>query len=97
METVRIGIVTVSDRASRGEYEDKGGPAIRAWFERILTTPWEAVPRVVADEQARIGHVHVRWHLKVVRRRLVLVNTASHVEGGTMAGAQKTALPVVGQ
>ena len=54
METVRIGIVTVSDRASRGEYEDKGGPAIRVWFERILTTPWEAVPRVVADEQALI-------------------------------------------
>lgn len=54
MKAVRIGIVTVSDRASRGEYEDKGGPAIHAWFSRVLTTPWEAVARVIPDEQAEI-------------------------------------------
>ncbi|SDH53646.1 molybdopterin adenylyltransferase [Propionivibrio dicarboxylicus] len=54
MKAVRIGIVTVSDRASRGEYEDKGGPAIHAWFSRVLTTPWEAVARVIPDEQALI-------------------------------------------
>lgn len=47
----RIGIVTVSDRASRGEYEDKGGPAIQAWFTRVLSSPWEAVPLVIPDEQ----------------------------------------------
>lgn len=50
----RIGIVTISDRASRGEYEDKGGPAIHAWFSRVLTSPWEAVTRVIPDEQALI-------------------------------------------
>ncbi|ADE12887.1 molybdopterin adenylyltransferase [Sideroxydans lithotrophicus] len=50
----RIGIVTVSDRASRGEYEDKGGPAIQAWFTRVLSSPWEAVPLVIPDEQAEI-------------------------------------------
>ena len=50
----RIGIVTVSDRASRGEYEDKGGPAILAWFSRVLTSEWEAVARVIPDEQALI-------------------------------------------
>ncbi|MEB4590478.1 molybdopterin adenylyltransferase [Candidatus Thiothrix sp. Deng01] len=50
----RIGILTVSDRASRGEYEDKGGPAIQAWFSRVLTTPWEAVARVIPDEQPLI-------------------------------------------
>jgi molybdopterin adenylyltransferase len=50
----RIGIVTVSDRASRGEYEDLGGPAIRAYFDEILTSRWEAVPRVIADERPRI-------------------------------------------
>jgi molybdopterin adenylyltransferase len=50
----RIGIVTVSDRASRGEYEDKGGPAIHAWLTRALATPWEAVARVIPDEQALI-------------------------------------------
>ncbi len=54
---VRIGIVTVSDRASRGEYEDLGGPAIRAELERILSTPWEAVPRLVADEQPQVEAV----------------------------------------
>ena len=36
-DIARIGILTISDRASRGEYEDKGGPAIKAWFERVLT------------------------------------------------------------
>jgi molybdopterin adenylyltransferase len=51
---IRIGIVTVSDRASRGEYEDKGGPAIHAWLTRALATPWEAVARVIPDEQALI-------------------------------------------
>lgn len=52
--TARIGIVTVSDRASRGEYPDRGGPAIRAWLERALKSPWEAVPRLVPDEQGQI-------------------------------------------
>ncbi|OIR18292.1 molybdopterin adenylyltransferase [mine drainage metagenome] len=54
MSIARIGIVTISDRASRGEYEDKGGPAMRAWFTRVLTCPWEAVARVIPDEQALI-------------------------------------------
>lgn len=50
----RIGIVTVSDRASRGEYEDLGGPAIRAYFEEILTSTFEPVGRVISDEQPLI-------------------------------------------
>lgn len=55
-ETVpaRIGIVTVSDRASRGEYEDLGGPAIREYLAEILTSPWEAVARVIPDERPLI-------------------------------------------
>ncbi len=53
-KAIRIGIVTVSDRASRGEYEDLGGPAMRDWFEKALASEWEAVPRMVADEQAEI-------------------------------------------
>lgn len=51
---VSIGIVTVSDRASRGIYEDKGGPAIVAEMTRFLSTPWRAVPRLIEDEQAVI-------------------------------------------
>jgi len=54
MTVARIGILTVSDRASRGEYEDKGGPAIHAWLSRVLTSPWEAVARVIPDEQSQI-------------------------------------------
>jgi molybdopterin adenylyltransferase len=47
----RIGIVTVSDRASAGVYEDKGGPAIRECLTEILSSPWEPVARVIPDEQ----------------------------------------------
>jgi len=50
----KIGFVTVSDRASRGEYEDLGGPAIKAWFERVLISEWQAVSRVIADDQQGI-------------------------------------------
>ncbi len=53
-DPVRIGIVTVSDRASRGEYEDKGGPAIEAEMLKILTTVWEAVTVVIPDETEAI-------------------------------------------
>ncbi len=56
-EMARIGFVTVSDRASRGEYEDLGGPAMIAWMEKVLTSPWEAVPRLVADEQDQVEAV----------------------------------------
>ena len=51
----RIGIVTVSDRASRGDYEDRGGPAIHQYFQKVLTSPWEAVPRLVPDDRDRIA------------------------------------------
>ncbi len=51
MVTAKIGIVTISDRASRGVYEDQGGPAIAAYLAEILNSPWEAVARVIPDEQ----------------------------------------------
>jgi molybdopterin adenylyltransferase len=50
----RIGIVTISDRASQGLYEDKSGPAIAAFLGEIMASAWEAVPRVIPDEQALI-------------------------------------------
>jgi len=52
--TIQLGIVTVSDRASRGEYEDRGGPAIREYFTEIMHSAWEPVPRVIPDERASI-------------------------------------------
>ena len=46
---VTIGILTVSDRASRGEYEDLGGPAIEGWLKRVIATEWVSERRLVAD------------------------------------------------
>jgi molybdopterin adenylyltransferase len=48
---VRVGIVTISDRASAGVYEDRGGPAIRDCLGEILSCPWEPVPRLIPDER----------------------------------------------
>jgi len=47
----RIGIVTISDRASTGVYEDLGGPAIRDTLKAYLTTEWEERYHVIPDEQ----------------------------------------------
>lgn len=49
-----IGILTVSDRASRGEYEDKGGPGIVAALTELLASPWRAVSVIVPDERPLI-------------------------------------------
>lgn len=53
---MRIGIVTVSDRASKGEYEDRGGPAILNYLEQVVTSPWEPISRIVADEATLISN-----------------------------------------
>ena len=49
-----IGILTVSDRASRGEYVDEGVPAIRSYLGEVLTSPWEAIEQIVPDDVAAI-------------------------------------------
>lgn len=51
---IPIGVVTVSDRASAGVYEDKGGPGIEAALADILSSPWRPVRRVIPDERAKI-------------------------------------------
>lgn len=48
-QTTKIAIVTVSDRASRGEYPDLGGPEIEAWLRAVITTPFETVLRLIPD------------------------------------------------
>lgn len=53
-EDPRIGVVTVSDRASRGEYEDLGGPAIVEYMNDVLTNDWTPVKRVIPDDQNTI-------------------------------------------
>jgi molybdopterin adenylyltransferase len=54
-EPVRIGIVSVSDRASSGVYEDKGLPALKDWLTRALHNPIEFDARLIPDEQAGIS------------------------------------------
>ena len=53
-EALKIGLVSVSDRASTGVYEDKGIPALEAWFGKALSSPWQMVNRLIPDEQAAI-------------------------------------------
>ncbi len=54
MNTLRIGLVSISDRASSGVYQDKGIPALEEWLARALTTPFELQTRLIPDEQAII-------------------------------------------
>lgn len=54
MAEVLIGVVTISDRASAGLYEDKGGPGIEVALTAILATPWRPARRLVPDERPAI-------------------------------------------
>ncbi len=54
MDKLRIGLVSVSDRASSGVYQDKGIPALEAWLEQAITTPFSLEKRLIPDEQPLI-------------------------------------------
>lgn len=54
MERLKIGLVSVSDRASRGEYADQGIPALEKWLQTALCDPFEVETRLIPDEQAMI-------------------------------------------
>ena len=54
-DAVQIGIVSISDRASSGVYEDKGLPALQAWLQRALRNPLTFQPRLIPDETATIS------------------------------------------
>jgi len=64
-----IGLVSISDRASSGVYEDKGIPALQEWFGAALKTPWKIVTRLIPDEQPVIERTlielvdHEKCHL----------------------------------
>ena len=51
----RIAILTVSDRASKGEYEDRGGPAAEDWLRRVITSPVEILRRITPDGRAQVA------------------------------------------
>jgi molybdopterin adenylyltransferase len=53
-EFIKIGLVSISDRASSGVYEDQGIPTLKAWLDQALLTPIQYVARLIADEQSDI-------------------------------------------
>jgi molybdopterin adenylyltransferase len=53
-DSVKIGLVSISDRASKGIYKDEGIPSLEAWFQNGLTSPWTMVTRLIPDEQPQI-------------------------------------------
>ena len=73
---LRVGLVSISDRASAGVYADQGLPHLEAWLGRALTTPWQAEKRLIADERTQIERTLVEL---VDRARCDLVLTT----GGT--------------
>lgn len=74
-DPIKIGIVSISDRASTGVYEDKGLPALQEWLSRALINPLQFEPRLIPDEKDRISATLVE-----------LVNAGCHLvltTGGT--------------
>jgi molybdopterin adenylyltransferase len=54
LPTIKIGLVSISDRASSGVYEDQGIPCLKNWLDKTLTTPAQFIARLIADEQTEI-------------------------------------------
>jgi molybdopterin adenylyltransferase len=50
-DTIKIGLVSISDRASKGVYQDQGIPALQEWFQQALASPWSVITRLIPDEQ----------------------------------------------
>jgi molybdopterin adenylyltransferase len=69
--TLKIGLVSISDRASTGVYEDKGIPALQQWLAQALSTPWTSETRLIPDEQSGIERTLIEL-CDVVRCDLVL-------------------------
>ena len=75
-EQLVIGLVSISDRAATGIYEDKGIPALQEWLSGALTTPWRGETRLIADDRQTIENTLIEL---VDRSRCHLVLTT----GGT--------------
>ena len=70
-QMLRVGLVSVSDRASQGVYQDQGIPALNDWLARALTTPFKAVTRLIQDDAAAISGALIEL-VDVERCHLVL-------------------------
>jgi molybdopterin adenylyltransferase len=51
----RIGLISISDRASRGDYQDLGLPSLKEWLTKAIASPWVAIERLIPDEQETIS------------------------------------------
>ena len=71
MQEVPIGIVVCSDRAAAGVYEDKGGPAINAYLNAVLTTTWRPILVIVKDDRTLIANT-ITWLADDERCPLIL-------------------------
>ena len=47
----KIGLISISDRASKGEYEDQGIPHLKAWLQKALISPFETIEKIIPDER----------------------------------------------
>ena len=59
-ESTLIGILVCSDRASAGVYEDRGGPAVKAYLDHVLASPWRPVLTIVPDDRVAIASALIR-------------------------------------
>ncbi len=50
----KIGLISISDRASKGEYEDQGIPNLKAWLQKAIASPFETLEKIIPDEKAVI-------------------------------------------
>ena len=66
LEPVRIGLVSVSDRASAGVYADQGLPALQDWLRRALRNPLQFEARLIPDERERIGAGSANDHVRLL-------------------------------
>jgi molybdopterin adenylyltransferase len=69
--SLMIGLVSISDRASSGTYEDKGIPALETWLHSALASPWRCATRLIADERELISQTLIDL-VDIVRCDLVL-------------------------
>ena len=70
-ETLKIGLVSISDRASAGIYQDEGLPSLQAWFTAALKSPWQIETRLIPDERAAIEQALIEL-VDVARCHLVI-------------------------
>ena len=50
----KIGLISISDRASKGEYEDQGIPNLKAWLQKAIASPFETLEKIIPDERSLI-------------------------------------------